>query len=144
MRVQKPPLMIKNKEDRAWKHFFLNVEKSAGTELTGSRLVATNASKVYVTIDDLTAYFGGGLGITVTDDLDGTVTIAIKQQDHISNASAAHSITDPADSPANADALRDDLVANAIPDIEAALDALGAKINLILTALETAEVLKTS
>lgn len=53
----------------------------------------------------------------------------------IANATASHTITDPADAPATPDALRDDLVANAIPEIEAALDALGAKINEILAAI---------
>lgn len=49
------------------------------------------------------------------------------------DAETSHSITDPADTPADADALRDDLVANTIPDIESALDALGAKINSLLS-----------
>jgi hypothetical protein len=53
---------------------------------------------------------------------------------NIANASTSHSITDPADAPLDADALRDDLVANAIPDIENALNALGTKINNILAA----------
>ena len=75
-------------------------------------------------------------GASVTDD--GT------QASHVADASAAHAITDPADSPADADALRDDLVANAIPEIEAAMDALGGKINAILAALEGAGILATS
>jgi len=55
---------------------------------------------------------------------------------HIADASVAHAITDPGDAPADADALRDDLVANAIPEIEAAFDALGAKINELLARME--------
>ena len=55
---------------------------------------------------------------------------------HIADASVAHAITDPADAPATADILRDDLVANAIPEIKAALDALGTIINAILARME--------
>jgi hypothetical protein len=55
---------------------------------------------------------------------------------HIVDAATAHTITDPADSPVDADALRDDLVLNTIPDIESKLDALGTKINKVITRLE--------
>ena len=67
-----------------------------------------------------------------------------RQQTHEVNASIAHAITDPANTPATADALRDDLVLNAIPDIESALNALGAKINAILVKLEGAETFADS
>ena len=74
-------------------------------------------------------------------------------------------ITDPADTPADADALRDDLVANAIPEIEASLTTLAnavasltaqlakvkvdvaagnAKTNAVLVALETAKIVADS
>ena len=56
---------------------------------------------------------------------------------HVADASTAHAITDPGDSPADADALREDLVTNTIPDIESKLNALGTSINSILTTLET-------
>ena len=68
----------------------------------------------------------------------------LTQQSHINDAETVHVVTDPADAPADADALRDDLVANVIPDIEGDLDALGTKINTILTALESAGILATS
>lgn len=58
------------------------------------------------------------------------------QQSSISDASESHAITDPGDTPADADALRDDLVANTIPAIESALNDLGAKVNLILDAMD--------
>jgi hypothetical protein len=45
-------------------------------------------------------------------------------------------ITDPADTPATADALRDDLVANAIPEIRDALSSLADQINDIRTVLQ--------
>lgn len=56
---------------------------------------------------------------------------------HVADASTAHAVTDPADSPADADALREDLVTNVIPSVETQLNNLGTKINSILTTLET-------
>jgi hypothetical protein len=89
----------------------------------------------------------GGLAVKVrasyglTLDANG---LALQKQTHEANASAAHTITAPADTPATADALRDDLVTNTIPSIEAALNALGTKYNNLLTKLETAEILASS
>lgn len=56
---------------------------------------------------------------------------------------AMTAITDPADTPADADALRDDLVANVIPTIAANLTNLQAKVNAILAALRTANIIAT-
>lgn len=50
---------------------------------------------------------------------------------------ASGAITDPVDAPADADALRDDLVANAIAEIGANFTALDTKINNILAKLRT-------
>jgi len=128
--------------------------------LTASRLVGTDASK-NLTSEDLVDWVSAGDGISITDNGDGTITItvvvragygidldanglALKQQAHETDANTSHSITDPADAPADADALRDDLVANTIPDIESALDALGTKINNILAKLEAAEIFATT
>jgi len=72
-----------------------------------------------------------------TGSVDTTMTL---NSAHIVDASTAHAITDPADSPASADALRDNLVANTIPSIETALNNLGTKINSILARLETAGI----
>lgn len=58
----------------------------------------------------------------------------------ITDASTSHAITDPADTPADVDTLRDDLVANTIPDINSALDALGTKMNLIIDAIEAGKI----
>lgn len=80
-----------------------------------------------------------GVRVVYVEKLDGAI-----RQSHVADASASHSITDPADTPASADALRDDLVANAIPEIEAALDALGTKINSIIATLEAAGLHATS
>jgi len=105
---------------------------------------------------------GDNQGITGSyDDATGTLTLSIqirtsyglsvtanglqlKKQAHVADASVAHAITGPADSPASADALRDDLVANTIPSIVSALNSLGATINAVLFALENAEVLASS
>lgn len=56
---------------------------------------------------------------------------------HVADASTTHAITDPGDAPADADALREDLVTNVIPSIESALNALGTTINSLLTTVET-------
>lgn len=86
-----------------------------------------------------------GDAITLTDGGAGsTATIAVDPAAHVADASESHTITDPGDAPADADALRDDLVANAIPDIEGALNALGVKVNAIISALETAKLMETS
>ena len=57
------------------------------------------------------------------------------------DAVTAHAITDPADTPADADALRDDLVTNAIPEIEGMLNALGTIINALIDKLQTAKLM---
>jgi len=58
-----------------------------------------------------------------------------------SDAVTAHAITDPGDAPADADALRDDLVTNAIPEIEGMLNALGTIINALIDKLQTANLM---
>ena len=98
--------------------------------LVTTKLIASDGGGG-ITEVDLDDWVTAGVGVTVTDDGDGTITIV--------DASIAHSITDPGDTPADADTLRDDLVANAIPDMEAALNALGAKINAILALLLASE-----
>ena len=63
---------------------------------------------------------------------------------HIVDAVTTHAITDPADSPADADALREDLVTNVIPDIESKLNALATIINTLITVPETFGLAATS
>ena len=70
--------------------------------------------------------------------------IILSEQTHVDDASTTHAITDPGDAPADADALRDDLVTNTIPSIESALNALGTKINSILAALEANDIMAGS
>lgn len=52
-------------------------------------------------------------------------------------------VPDPADAPVSADALRDDLVANALPAIRNDFADLAAKVNAILTALRSRRVILT-
>ncbi len=50
---------------------------------TASRILATNASKVVVSVDNFTAWVAGTTNqITVTDDGDGTVTLSLPQDIH--------------------------------------------------------------
>jgi hypothetical protein len=105
----------------------------------GLQTVIKAASGLAVDADGLQTVIKSASGLKV--DADG---LQLKQQAHIADAATAHAITDPADTPADADALRDDLVTNTIPAIESGLDALGTKINSLLAALETAEVLAGS
>ena len=95
---------------------------------------ATYQPKVYKKDDGDTLVVASGGEIDVESG--GKITADGTQASHITNATTSHSITDPADSPLDADALRDDLVANTIPSIEAALDALATKINSLIAALE--------
>lgn len=110
-------------------------------EATATRLLYTDASKQAQSVGDLTDWLGSGAGSLVTDDGDGTVTIEIDQQLAEADAETTHNITDPGDSPADADALRDDLVANTIVDAEFHMDELGTKINNIIAKLEAAGIL---
>lgn len=66
------------------------------------------------------------------------------QQAHIADATAVHGIADPAATPADATALRDDLVANTIPAIEGALNSLGVKLNAVIAGLENTGITATS
>ncbi len=145
MSLRPPPLTEKNFNAQAWTTWFQSVAKDyLQANPTANRMVYADSSEVLRGIATLSSWIGSSIGITVIDDGDGSITINIKRQTHESDASTSHAITDPADSPASADVLRDDLVANTIPSIETALNALGTKINNILSKLESAEVLLSS
>ena len=134
------------------------LENKTFAELVSTKILASDGSSGLQEID-LSDWVAGTSGrITVTDDGDGTVTLTVplkasygldsdadglklKQDANITDASESHTITDPADAPATVDALRDDLVLNAIPDIESALNALGVKINAILDLLLATEIM---
>lgn len=64
----------------------------------------------------------------------------IAQQTAITDASVG-TITNPADTPVDADALRDDLVTNTLTSIQTQTTALETKVNAILTALRSAGVI---
>lgn len=70
------------------------------------------------------------------DDLEGTVGGTAND--------TLTAITDPGDAPADADALRDDLVTNTIPTIEANFTDLQAKVNAILAALRAAKIIASA
>ena len=127
-------------------------------ELVDNKILASDGSGGF-SEEDLYDWVTGTAGrLTVTDDGDGTITLTVplkasfgitsdanglslNQQANVVDASVVHAITDPADTPATADVLRDDLVTNAIPDIEAALNALGTKVNAILALLLASEMM---
>lgn len=73
--------------------------------------------------------------------VNGTQVITDQQAAEANITSGA--ITDPGDAPADADALRDDLVANAIAEIGANLTALDTKINNLLAKLRTHGIIAT-
>lgn len=62
------------------------------------------------------------IGVLV-DNIGGTVALTLA------------AVTDPGDLPASVDALRDDLVANAIPEIRNALSSIADQVNDLRTAL---------
>lgn len=71
---------------------------------------------------DIYNWIAAGDGITVTDDGDGTITLAVKNQSNVSDATTDHAaVGDPA--------------------TKTALDALGVKINEILSLLQSAEIM---
>jgi len=83
-----------------------------------------------------------GLSLTAagTSQIGGVQQAAARAdsgQDTVGLSSVTTSVTDPADAPANADALRDDLVANALAEIEAALGNLSTRDGELKTAIET-------
>jgi len=109
-------------------------------ELVATKILSSDGSGGLSEVD-LDDWIAASSGITVTDDGDGSITISVKQQSNEGDASESHTVTDPSDTPADADALRDDLVANTIPSIESALNALGVKINAVLDILLGSEIM---
>jgi hypothetical protein len=54
-----------------------------GSNLTANRLMASNGSKTMVSVADLTAWVAGTANqVTVTDDLDGSITLSLPQDIH--------------------------------------------------------------
>ena len=98
--------------------------------------------------DALTAFNGMVVYNTTTDRFDryqGDAWVGgeAAQGAHIADV-AAYTTTDPSDAPADADALRDDLVATTLPAIATGINANVTKINAILAALEAHGIVATS
>jgi hypothetical protein len=74
---------------------------------------------------------------TVTGAVLKSAARADSSQNAITLTGVTTSVTDPGDSPANVDALRDDLVANTIPDIEGDMANLATRDTELETAVET-------
>jgi len=83
------------------------------------------------------------LGATLALDRDGNVAVRFTEVETLTDdtggspTSTLDAIPNPADSPASADALRDDLVANTLPAIRDALASLAAVLNGILSSAST-------
>ena len=117
-------------DGRTFSRDTISATNLSATGLTGLLLVSVDADGQFVTVADLTAWIAGGIGITITDDGNGSLTVKVKQQNHEVDAVTAHNV-------AGADHVSQ-------VNTEAALNALGTKINNILTKLETAEILKNA
>ena len=62
---------------------YQDLKEANVANLDASRLVATDASKTMVSVDDLTDWVAGTTNqITVTDDTDGTITLSTPQDIH--------------------------------------------------------------
>lgn len=99
---------------------------TGGTQTSPTIVTPTIADLSNMTHDHTSASGGG-------DYPWADMTQAATQADV--SVSTSNSITDPSDSPVSADDLRDDLVANTIPSIEALLNAIGTEINSKFNAL---------
>lgn len=101
-----------------------------------SRIHTTEGGDILTFEDGAAINMRGDLNIGTTGRIvsNGTQAAAIAN-------STPGTITSPADAPASADVLRDDLVANTIPSIQSDFTALAAKVNLILAALRGAGII---
>lgn len=122
----------KNSSDVVVLQQLVDVEASLQT------IINTNV----VTLDG-TQTISGEKTFTATVNFDGTLdhdgtligefgATPAGQVAALADAVTAHNITDPTDSPVDADALRDDIVAVVLPSIEGMLNALGVKINSLI------------
>ncbi len=94
-----------------------------------------------------------GTGLQLKDDL-GAIISLLESAPEAANVAALAAqaaltaVTDPTDTPGTADALRDDLVAEAIPDLVArdaalkvSVDLLVTKVNAVIAALVAANLM---
>lgn len=144
----------------------IKLDTNPGLSLSASGLIVKVKANGGITLD------ANGLSVTAADEtnrggvlrqnfLDDVAALVDNSGGTTGNGTIGAvgvAVTDPADTPASADVLRDDLVANTIPSIETELgnlrDAvatladycsdLEAKINAMLAAQQTAEQMSTS
>lgn len=76
--------------------------------------------------------YGAAKAPAVQSNLDGTTVGALTDNTAGTANETLQALTDPADAPGTADALRDDLVANLIPELRNNLADLAAKINALI------------
>jgi hypothetical protein len=134
------------------------------TSDSSGKLISSDTDEV---IDDrVSALIQDGTGITwtyvdasdsLTADLQSATTATlggIRKGDAVDDSEQSAitltAVTDPADTPASADALRDDLVANTIPDLktrdtelETAIETLAGEVNDLLFELRSGGILST-
>lgn len=126
---------------------------------SGGGGVGSHGALLNLGADDHTQYFraDGTRALTGPLDHDGT-TVGFYTTTPATQAAAAanltdssggtandtvQALTDPADAPATADVLRDDLVANLIPELRNNYADLVAKVNKALTVLRTVGLMAT-
>lgn len=108
------------------------VSVTAGTGLTGGGDITASRT---ITLADATAAVIGGVKKSTARADSGQSTVTLS------------AVTDPVDAPVDADTLRDDLVANTIPDLktrdgelETALETLAGEFNDLLAKLRAAGI----
>lgn len=125
---------------------YLFHEEDVGYLIGTGKTVPSDAENVDVRKGGLFIHHDGGSATALLYVNVGTrsscnfdpVTAIAAQGAAIADAEYSHAITEPSDTPADADTLRDDLVTSTIPSIEAALNSHGTKINEIIDALQAA------
>lgn len=117
-----------------------------------SRIHKTEGGDILTFEDGAAINMRGDLNIGTTGRIVSNGTQAAAIANSTPTTVTSSTITNPVDTPASADVLRDDLVANTIPSIQtnftnqlstinADFTALAAKVNLILAALRGAGII---
>lgn len=117
----------------------LSVGAGVGLEASRALVTDTDGNMVVSTVTATEVLRLAGVTSGVQGQLDGkvakqTITALTDNTGGTANDTVA-AIPDPADTPATADALRDDLVANTLPALRDALADLAAKVNALITAV---------
>ena len=137
----------------------VNTSGDLGIDLDTNPGLVLGAGGIKILLDTNPGLELGSGGIKI--DLDTTpgltlaaggisVTGSAARADSSQNAITLTTVTSPADTPATADALRDDLVANTLAEqatvngeLETAIETLATEFNDLLAKLRTAELLAT-